>query len=48
MTFMRWLLSLGADRATSNAAAVLSARRRAEARIDALANRLVDKVPTAA
>ena len=48
MTFMRWLLSLGADRATSNAAAVLAARRRADAQIDAVARRVADRIRVAA
>ena len=45
---MTWLLSLGADRAASNAARVLDARRRAEADVDALANRLVEAASAAA
>jgi hypothetical protein len=48
MTFVTWLLRLGAGRATSNAARVLDARRRAEAEVEAVANRLVDRLRPAA
>ena len=48
MTFVRWLLKLGTVGATSNAGAVLDARRRAEADVEALARRLVERVPSAA
>lgn len=45
---MRWVLTLGAGGATSNAAQMLDARRQAEASVDALASRLAEKVRTAA
>jgi hypothetical protein len=48
MTLVRWLMTLGADRATSNAAAVLEARHRAEAQVDAVARRLGEQIPAAA
>jgi hypothetical protein len=48
MRVVRWLLELGAERAASNAARVLDARRQADARVDALADRLVERIPTAA
>ena len=48
MTFMRWLMKLGTAGAANNAAAVLTARERAASQVDAVARRLVDRVPTAA
>jgi hypothetical protein len=48
MTLVQWLLTLGTTRAATNAGAVLDARHRAEAQVDAVARRLVERVPTAA
>ncbi|HZN15855.1 MAG TPA: hypothetical protein VFB78_16420 [Acidimicrobiales bacterium] len=48
MPLVRWLITLGADRAASNAGAVLAARHRAEAQVDAVARRLGEHVPVAA
>jgi hypothetical protein len=48
MPLVRWLVKLGTTGAASNAAAVLNARHRAEAQVDAAARRLVNRVPHAA
>jgi hypothetical protein len=48
MTLVRWLMTLGANGAASNAAAALDARHRAEAQVDAIARRLGDQIPAAA
>ena len=48
MTLVRWLMSLGTTQAASNAGAVLEARRRAEAQVDAVARSVAQRIPSAA
>ncbi len=48
MTLVHWLMRLGTTQAASNAAAVLDARRRAEANVDAVAQNVAQRVSSAA
>ncbi len=48
MTFVQWLFSLGSAQAARNVAGALEARRQAEARVDAVAHCLVERIPAAA
>jgi hypothetical protein len=48
MAIVSWLITLGTSRAAANAGAVLEARRRAEAHVDAVAVHVSQRVPAAA